>query len=157
MVACALAMGAATTSRAAAAPPARELQQLLREPCASRADCLKAVAVLMAGNRAPTRMHEVIDLLDTAHVVRPSDTCDPGFPATRGYASLLFMRAICERKSLLSRIFPNNERFAYNHMKFLRTIPGGGHHITISGPELLSLLALCQDYWDHPHRWLKRL
>lgn len=137
--------------------PGQELEQLIRVPCARRGDCLKAVAVLMTGNRGPTNMRQVIDLLGYCDVVRPCDLTDLDAPASRGYAAVLFTRALCERKSLLSRLFPGSERYAYKHMKFLRTLPGGGEQITISGPELLSLLALSQDYWDNPHRWWRRL
>jgi hypothetical protein len=147
-------VGGTAPARASSTTAARELQKLIRVGCARKVDVLFAVANMMTGSYAPTRVEEMLDLLDHCAVIKRRDLRNLDAPATRGFAAIVFMRAICERQSLLARIRPLSERYAYKHMKYLRTLPPGGEQVTISGPELLSLMALSQQYWDHPHkRW----
>jgi hypothetical protein len=126
-------------------PPAGpSLQRLVRVERATREDCLYAVAVFLKGNEAPRSLPEIGRLLASARVARPVDLESPDSPCTRGYASLLFLTAMGESGGLVHRIVGPSRRYAYQHLKFLRMVPEGGEGARMSGPDVMSLLALAR-------------
>ena len=128
--------------------PSHGLRRLMDVPKATRGDCLVAVAAMIAGHRTPAG-HELTQLLTANGVAHPDDLDRLDQPAERGYACLLFMRAMEDDGGLLYHVFRNSERFAYKHLEFLKMIPPGGHRMPISGPELMALLSLAKARATH--------
>src|SRR5579872_3733654 len=120
---------------ALAAGPARAqtssalMRELTVKRTVTRGDCLDAAAALVAGQRAPTANDAVIRLLRDRRVVRGDEAGQPGRTATRGFACLLFARAIGERGGVMRHLLPSSEHYAYRHLEYLGLIPAGG-----SGP-----------------------
>jgi hypothetical protein len=115
-------------------------------PEVSRADCLFAVALLLKGRNIPNTMPKIIDFLRSQDLVTRRELKDLDGPGTRGYASQLFMKAMDEGGGLVYRITGASERYAYQHLKFLRMVPAGGATVPMSGPELMSLLSLARKH-----------
>ena len=118
------------------------MRGLTSKTTVTRADCQRAAAALVAGLGAPTRQSEVVALLEKRHVMRRGDARDSGGVATRGYACLLFVRALGERGGVMRHLLPDSEHYAYRHLDFLNMIPAGGSGRPITGLELVSLLGL---------------
>jgi len=125
--------------------PAR-MQELSRRSSVTRGDCLAAVAAAVFGRDAPTDPLRLIAALEAKRIVRPREAEHLEGPATRGYASLLFKRAIGNSQSLFATVFSGSEHYAYNHLVFLGLIPAGSSWVSITGPELVSLSSLSRKY-----------
>jgi hypothetical protein len=143
----------------AASGPSRTVQNFMRQRQVSRHDCLVAVSVLLAGRNAPAGEPELIAFLRERRVAHPDDLEGLETPATRGYASLLFMRGLGEKGGLFSRISRSSRRYAYKHMKHLQLVPEGGDRMNMSGPELFQLLSLSRNRLDNAqaHQTTRRL
>jgi len=134
----------------------RFLRDLTAKPEATRGDCLKAAAVFLGKRENLDDLTGVVSLLrekevvtdEQAHQLAPGGTDEPELDATesadRGFACLLFKRALKYRGGLLGHIFSSSERYAYRHLEYLRMIPSGGPWVDISGPELVGLISTAQ-------------
>lgn len=129
------------TARAAETSSAA-LRELTSKTTVARADCMRAAAALVAGLGAPTDQAAVVALLRQKGVLRGAEDREPERQATRGYACLLFARALGESGGVMRHLLPNSEHYAYRHLDFLDLIPAGGSGRPITGLELVSLLGL---------------
>ena len=118
------------------------MRKLMESPRATRADCIRALSVLTDGRKATGEICSLLERFKQKRWIRGDEGNELTLPASRGYASLLFMRAIGEKGGLLGRIFDSSEHLAYRHMCYLGLIPRGGSVVTLSGPELVSLVSL---------------
>lgn len=118
------------------------LRDLTSRTTVSRGDCMRAAAALVAGLRAPVDDAAVAQLLRERHVVRGAEAREPERLGTRGFASLLFARALGEGGGVMRHILPSSEHYAYRHLNFLDMVPAGGSGRPITGLELVSLLGL---------------
>ena len=125
--------------------PAR-IQELTRSSAATRADCLAAVAALVLGRAAPADDKALVKVLADREIVRESDVANLRATATRGYACLLFKRALGDTSGLLTTLVPNSEHYAYQHLQYLGLIPAGSSWVSITGPELIALVSLSKRY-----------
>lgn len=112
------------------------------QPTVTRREVQWAVASLVAGRSAPADDAGMVALLRGRRLLRGSELERPEAHATRGYASLLFARALGEKASTMRLLLKNSERYAYRHLEYLRLVPPGGASHRISGGELVSLLGL---------------
>lgn len=138
VLACVLTVGAVR----AAESSSTALRELTSRTTVTRGDCMRAAAALVAGLGAPTDQAAVVTLLKQKGVLRGLEDRVPERIATRGYACLLFARALGEDGGVMRRIFSNSEHYAYRHLDFLDLIPAGGSGRPITGLELVSLLGL---------------
>jgi hypothetical protein len=115
---------------------------LTARPTVARRDVQWALASLIAGRAVPADDAAMVQLLRDRKLIRPGELARAEKDATRGYACLLFARALEEDRSTMRFLFRNSERYAYRHLEFLHLIPAGGASHRISGGELVSLLAL---------------
>lgn len=142
LVPCLLALPAV----ARASEVTRFLRELGAKREASRADCITAVAIALGMRRDVDPTPVLVEKLkkkgifqeedldgniDETHLARSAD---------RGFACLLFMRALEDEGGLMSRIFRSSQRYAYRHMEFRGMIPSGGPWVDVSGPELVALI-----------------
>lgn len=118
------------------------LRDLSSRDSVTRADCMRAAAALVGGQGAPVDEPAVIALLASKRIVRGREARDSGRTGTRGFACLLFARALGEGGGVLRHLMPNSEHYAYRHLDFLDLIPAGGSGRPITGLELVSLLGL---------------
>jgi len=118
------------------------LQDLTNRSTVTRAECLLVVGFLIQGRHAFDQRSDLAKTLTKRGIARECDADFPSRNATRGYACLLFRRAMEDEGGVLSRILKHSEHLAYRHLEYLNMIPTGGSAVNISGPELLSLLSL---------------
>ena len=118
------------------------LRDLTAKRTVTRADCLQAAAAIVAGAKAPTEPRAVVKLLRAHKVVEDDEDDEPEHTATRGYACLLFARALGETGGTMRHLFPSSEHYAYRHLEFLGLIPSGGSGRPVTGLELVSLVGL---------------
>ena len=157
---CALVLfGIATACAAAPVSPSNplvphETRQLVNLRQVTRLDCLYTAGLLVSGRDAPRTLAGLARLLGEKRIAGADVLERPEAPATRGYACLLYMKALGEQGGVLYRLTGPSERYAYKHLKFLRLIPEGGSGLPITGPELVSLLALSRPRMSrlHPER-----
>jgi len=118
------------------------MRDLTVKSTVTRGDCMDAAAALVAGAAAPTDPGAVMRLLRQHRVLRGSEADQPVRAATRGFACLLFARALDERGGVMRHLLPSSEHYAYRHLEFLGLIPAGGSGRPVTGLELVSLLSL---------------
>jgi len=118
------------------------VRHLIGRARASRTDCLNVVAIFVGGRRADLSAAGVERLLNARGIVTGGDLAGRDRPATRGFASLLFARAMRENQGVLRTLFSSSEHYAYRHLEYLGLVPAGGSGTRISGPELAGLLSL---------------
>lgn len=138
----ALVLLSGSLARAQSSTSSSFLRELSSRDTVTRADCMRAAAALVAGLGAPVDEPAVIALLSSKRIVRGGEARDSGRTGTRGFACLLFARALNERGGVLRHILPSSEHYAYRHLDFLDLIPAGGSGRPITGLELVSLLGL---------------
>lgn len=125
----------------------RFLRELGEKREASRADCLTGVAIALGMKRDVEPASTLLAKLKKKGIVMPgdldgkTDETHLARSADRGFACLLFMRALEDEGGLMSRIFRSSERYAYRHLEFRGMIPSGGPWVDISGPELVALIS----------------
>lgn len=144
---------AAPATRAATTEDGLLAQVLLEKKRATRADCLAVVASFRGYNGDLVDIDSVLEYLadhgihDEPDAPRKGDRLTGGplaEPATRGFACLLFQRALPQPDSLMSRIFANSEHYAYRYLQQRGAISGGGARSRISGDELVGLWRHCR-------------
>jgi hypothetical protein len=125
----------------------RFLRDLGAKREATRADCLAGVAIALGMKRDVEPTSSLVAKLKKKGILQADDlgghTDDVHLArsADRGFACLLFMRALGDEGGLMSRVFDSSERYAYRHLEFRGMIPGGGPWVDISGPELVALIS----------------
>lgn len=125
-------------------PATHLIRALTDRPTVTREDCARVTAVLVGNRDAGKSGPAAWRTLRERGVVRAAQEATPLARASRGYASLLFARALGERQSIFRSLMPFSERFAYKHLLSLGLVSAGGPGTPISGPELVSLLALAR-------------
>ena len=118
------------------------LRDLTGRSTVTRLDCMRACAAVVAGPTAPVEEGAVAALLRSKGVVQSDEAADSGRQASRGYACLLFARALGEKGGVMFRLLPGSEHYAYRHLDFLDLIPSGGAGRPITGLELVSMVGL---------------
>jgi hypothetical protein len=129
---------------AGAAPREYSVQRLASLERATRGDALYAVALLIDGQKAPRTYEAVADRVVRAGRVRKNDVRSPDEACTAGYASMIFLEAMGEEGGVVYKLTGPSQRYAYNHLKFLRMVPEGGPQHLMSGRDLMGLLALAR-------------
>jgi hypothetical protein len=120
------------------------IRKWMESPRATRGQCILALSVLLDGRKAGGEPFPLVDRFRREGILEEPEMADLDLPASRGYASLLFMRAIGEKGGLFSRLLHSSQHAAYRHMSYLGLVPYGGSGVTLSGPELASLVSLCR-------------
>lgn len=120
------------------------LRNLTDKPIASREDCLRTVAVLVEGRWPEDDVAEVGRRLKERGIAKDGELEGSAAAATRGYACLLFSRAMNEPGGVLRFVLRNSERYAYKDLEHLGIITPGGSGVRISGGELGSMVQLAR-------------
>lgn len=129
------------------------VQELLASRQATRAQVVQAVAAYSGMEAGLDDMGPLMDELHERHILTRSDLrrldrdeaegkeLPDGLtrPATRGFACLVFRRAMGIHPSIMGKIFPRSEHYAYRGLERLALIPGGGASTGLSGVELVGL------------------
>jgi hypothetical protein len=139
-----VAAAAPGSSRGSTALVGQQLAALMDVPRVIREDCILAVGILLEGNRVPQSIGQLTSLLAGRRIARKKDLENLKAPATRGYACLLFMRAMGSKGGLKDRVFGSNQHTAYKHLLYLGMVSAGGSVVKMSGPELVGLLSLAR-------------
>jgi hypothetical protein len=126
------------------ASSAVRLRNLTDKPIASREDCLRTVAVFVEGRWPEDDVAEVGQRLRQRGIVRSDELEGTRAAATRGFACLLFSRAMGEKGGVLRLVMPNSQRYAYRDLEYLGMITPGGDGVRLSGGELASMVQLAK-------------
>lgn len=144
-------VGLVLTAPAAAgiSEASRFLRLLCDRPSVTRADCVAATAVLLEGRHALGPQSNAPALLLGRGILVAEDLADTEREATRGFASILFLKGMGQKGGLVMRLVGRSQYLAYRHMVSLGIAPGGGSGGRITGPELVAMITLAR---KHMHR-----
>jgi hypothetical protein len=142
----------AATATAAAAGAGRTngagafLRDMAVREAVHEADAVRAAALFL-GERDRIPDAEVCrQRLLAARVLGPDDRYVPERTLRKGFASLLFVRALGIGGGWNARLFGFGPRAAFKELEFLEMVPPIGPGDLMTGAELISLFRLAQDH-----------
>jgi hypothetical protein len=130
---------------ALAAGPGPFLREIATREAVTQADAVRAVAIYLGERQKVDDLTACEDRLVAAGLLRGRFAYQRAEVLRKGFAALLFVKAMGIEGGVSARLFGWGPRSAYKELEFLDMVPPLGERDKMTGAELLALLRLAQE------------
>ncbi|MHC4993687.1 MAG: hypothetical protein ACYTGQ_01410 [Planctomycetota bacterium] len=120
--------------------------QLSERTIVSNDEAFHAVLLFVDSDDPAGSYDERVELLKSRGMLRGDFDAPSSQAVTRGDLAVTLMRGMGIRGGVMARLFPQSPRYATRELAYLNIYPVSSPHQTFTGPQLLGVIAVAEDY-----------